>query len=100
MNFAKLRPTLILALVVVFLSVMDAYPCSRVDDVSSTQMVKNADAIVRASAVEYALTPRDYPTVFTSGEPDDAKIRFKVLEVISRHDAIGAHLARISQRLR
>jgi hypothetical protein len=43
-------------------------------------MVKEADAIVRAKAVEYAIEPRD-PNVRTTGEPDST-IRFKVLEVI------------------
>ena len=81
MNFAKLRPTLILALAVVFLSVMDAYPCSLTHDVSSTEMVKNADAIVRATAVEYVKPPRRFFPVWTSGEPDTT-VRFKVLEVI------------------
>jgi hypothetical protein len=81
MNFSKLRPTLILALAVVFLSVMDAYPCSLTHDVSSTEMVKNADAIVRATAVEYVKPPRRFFPVWTSGEPDTT-VRFKVLEVI------------------
>jgi len=30
-----------------------AYPCSLVEDVSNTKMVKEADAIVRAEATEY-----------------------------------------------
>jgi hypothetical protein len=78
MNFVQ---TLIVALAVVFLSVMDAYPCSLTHDVSSTEMVKNADAIVRATAVEYVKPPRRFFPVWTSGEPDTT-VRFKVLEVV------------------
>ena len=58
----------------------DAYPCQRVDPVSSVDMVKQADAIARVTAVEYAVAPRR-PNMRTTGEPDSA-IHFKVLEVI------------------
>jgi hypothetical protein len=73
------RPQLIMAVVTVLLATY-AYPCSLGGEISSTQMVKKADAIVRVSAVEYASAPKD-PNMFTNGEPDST-IRFKVLEVI------------------
>ena len=58
-----------------------AYPCSLIEDVSSTKMVKEADAIVRAEAAEYIKAPRNFPKESTTGEPNST-IRFKVLEVI------------------
>ena len=76
------RPILITAFVAMILSATGAYPCSTNRAVSSVEMVKQADAIVRVSAVEYAIAPQD-PNVFTTGEPD-SMIRFKVLEVIRR----------------
>jgi hypothetical protein len=69
----------IVGFIAVILS-MDAYPCQRADPVSSVDMVKQADVIVRVTAVEYAVSPRS-PNMRTTGEPDSA-IRFKVLEVI------------------
>jgi hypothetical protein len=74
------RPTLIIAFVAVILSARGAYPCSTNREVSGVEIVKQADAIVRVSAVEYAIAPQN-PNVFTNGEPD-SRIRFKVLEVI------------------
>jgi hypothetical protein len=66
--------------VVMVLSATYVHPCSLGGETSSTQMVKQADAIVRVRAVEYAIAPKD-PNMFTNGEPD-SMIRFKVLEVI------------------
>jgi hypothetical protein len=74
------RATLSVSFVAVILLAADAYPCSTNSEVSSVEMVNKADAIVRVSAVEYAVAPQD-PNVFTTGEPD-SMIRFKVLEVI------------------
>jgi hypothetical protein len=74
------RPTLITALVAVILSATDAHPCSLAKPVSSLEMVKQSDVIVRATAVEYAMAPRN-PNIWTTGEPD-SMVRFKVLEVI------------------
>jgi hypothetical protein len=71
---------LIMAVVAMIVSAEDAYPCSRLSPVSSVEMVKQADAIVRVTAVEYASPPQN-PNMWTTGEPD-SKIRFKVLEVI------------------
>jgi hypothetical protein len=75
------RPTLMIVFVAVIISATDMYPCEIPQkEVSSMEMVKQADAIVRVNAVEYAIAPQD-PNVFTNGEPD-SMIRFKVLEVI------------------
>jgi hypothetical protein len=75
------RPTLVIAFVAVIVSATDMYPCEIPEKQrSSVEMVEQADAIVRVSAVEYAVAPQD-PNVFTNGEPD-SMIRFKVLEVI------------------
>jgi hypothetical protein len=57
-----------------------AYPCSIGGKISNLQMVDAAEAIVRATAVEYASPPSD-PKIWTTGTPD-SKIRFKVVEVI------------------
>jgi hypothetical protein len=74
------RPTLIMTAVAVIVSATDGYACSRMSPVSSVEMVKQADAIVRVTAAEYASPPQN-PNVWTTGEPDST-IRFKVLEVI------------------
>jgi hypothetical protein len=73
------RPSWIVAFIAVIL-LTDAYPCTRAGPVSSIEMVKQADAIVRATAMGYAVAPRN-PNTWTTGEPDST-IRFKVLEVI------------------
>jgi hypothetical protein len=57
----------------------DAYPCSIIGKISSVEMVNAADAIVRARAVEYAVSPSG--TLWTTGTPD-SKIRFQVIETI------------------
>jgi hypothetical protein len=57
-----------------------AYPCSVIGNISSVDMVDEADAIVRATAVEYA-TPPGNPNIRTTGVPD-SKVRFKVLDTI------------------
>ena len=56
-----------------------AYPCSIVGKISSVEMVNAADAIVRARAVEYAVSPNG--ALWTTGTPD-SKIRFQVIETI------------------
>lgn len=58
----------------------EGYPCSIVGKVSNVEMVNAADAIVRATAVEYTVPPSD-PHSWTTGVPD-SKIRFKVIENI------------------
>ena len=56
-----------------------AYGCSLSGEVSTTEMITQADAIVRASAVEYVVRPRS--GLYTTGLPE-SKVRFKVLEMI------------------
>jgi len=75
-----LCPVLIMAVVAMLVSATDAYACQRASPVSNVEMVKQADAIVRVMAVEYARPPRD-PSMRTTGLPD-SMIRFTVLEVI------------------
>jgi hypothetical protein len=54
--------------------------CSGPPAISAVVMVRDADAIVRAKAVDYARPPAD-PARRTTGVPD-SRIRFTVLEVI------------------
>lgn len=58
----------------------EAYPCSITGEISNLEMVNSADAIVRATAVEYASPPSN-PQIWTTGVPD-SKVRFKVVESI------------------
>jgi hypothetical protein len=58
----------------------EAYPCSIVGEISNLKLVSDADAIVRAIAVEYA-SPPSHPEGSTTGVPD-SKIRFRVIENI------------------
>jgi hypothetical protein len=44
-------------------------------------VIKSADAIVRAVAVEYAVPPKDPSIVIIAGTPD-SKVRFKVVETL------------------
>jgi len=55
----------------------EAYACSVFGAISSVKMLNAADAIVRARAAEYAVSPSGW----TSGTPD-SRIRFKVIETI------------------
>lgn len=73
------RKTWTLPAVVLVLS-LGAYPCQRVTPVSSTEMVKEADVIVRAIAERYDVPPKN-PNLRTTGVPD-SKVRFEVLEVM------------------
>ena len=57
------------------------YACSVSRLALNTELVKNADMIVRAKAVEYAVAPGN-PSMRTTGVPD-SKVRFKVVERIS-----------------
>ncbi len=68
------------AFIAVFLLAAFAFPCQRADAVSSVDMVRQADLILRVTAVGYAIAPRN-PNERTTGEPD-SRIRFKVVEVI------------------
>jgi hypothetical protein len=61
-----------------------ADPCTIVRPVSPEDVVRNADAIVRAAAVGYAVPPQN-GTPHTTGEPD-SRVRFKIAEVIKGTD--------------
>jgi hypothetical protein len=69
-----------LACISVVLSATFAFPCQRADPVSSVDVVRQADLILRVLALEYAIVPRNL-NERTTGEPD-SRVRFKVLEVI------------------
>lgn len=74
------RLAVITALVAVIVCAVDACPCSIAHPVSNVDMVREADAIVRATAENYVLAPKN-PDSWTGFEPD-SRIRFKVLEVV------------------
>lgn len=57
-----------------------AEPCTIAGPVLPVEIVRGADAIVRAVAVEYARAPED-PTRWTTGEPDSL-VRFRVVEAV------------------
>jgi hypothetical protein len=75
-----LHATRLMAVVVLIVSATDAYPCE-LRQVSSVDIVKQADAIVRVTAVEYAKAPPPHDSR-VMWPPMDSTIRFKVLEVI------------------
>src|SRR5512147_1934857 len=59
-----------------------ALACERNSPVSASEMIRDADAIVRVRASEY-VTPPAGPNVITAGGvPAESRIRFSVLEVI------------------
>jgi hypothetical protein len=68
----------------VLMLALNAYPCQRSTQVSSVEMVNQADVIVRAIAEKYEVAPKN-PNVVTTGIPDST-VQFHVLEVI-RGDA-------------
>ena len=57
-----------------------AQPCTVSGMISPQEMIREADAIVRAAAIEYARPPAD-PNMWTTGEPD-SRVRFRTVEVI------------------
>ena len=57
-----------------------AHACSVSGILSNVDLVKDADAVVRARAVGYAKPPGD-PGVWTTGVPD-SKVRFQVIETV------------------
>jgi hypothetical protein len=79
----------VMVLVASMVCALDAYPCKTARSVSNVDMVREADAIVRATAEDYAPAPRN-PGSQEGFEPD-SRIRFKVLEVV-RGQVIGNHL--------
>ena len=66
------------AFISLILSVTFAFPCERANPVSSVDIVRQADLILRVMAVNYAIAPRNL-NERTTGEPN-SRIRFKVLE--------------------
>lgn len=56
-----------------------AQPCTIVRPISPSEMVRSADVIVRAIAVEYAIPANS--GLFTTGVPDSV-VRFNVVEVL------------------
>jgi len=57
-----------------------AFSCSVSEKISNIRLVKEAETIVRVTALEYAVPPGD-PNAWTSGVPD-SKVRFIVNETI------------------
>ncbi len=70
------------ALLGLFLITTVSRPCSVVSTKmpSNVQLVRSADAVIRAKVIEYAASPAN-PRVRTTGVPD-SMVRFKVEEVI------------------
>jgi len=73
----------VVAVVVGLLCATDAYPCSIARPVSNVEMVRRADAIVLATAENYAIAPKNPGS--WSGFLPDSRIRFKVHEVVLAH---------------
>lgn len=62
------------------LSAMEGGSCSVSAIVSNVDLVRTADSVIRARAVDYAKAPRG-PGISTTGLPD-SEIRFKVMETV------------------
>ena len=58
----------------------NGYPCSVSGIISNVDMIKVADVIVWAKAVDYARPPSD-PSIVTTGVPD-SRVRFTVIETV------------------
>ena len=67
-------------IIVGLLCATDVYPCSVVREVSNVVMVREADAIVRATTENYVIAPKNPDS--SNGFVPDSRIRFRVLEVI------------------
>jgi hypothetical protein len=74
------RGHLVAALIAVLGGPTATFPCTRSSPVSLDDLVRDADLIVRATAVDYAQPPAN-PAGWTSGEPDSV-VRFDVTEVL------------------
>ena len=61
-----------------------AEPCTITRPVSPEEVVRDAEIIARAAAVDYARPPRD-PSVLTTGQPD-SQVRFRLVEVVKGTD--------------
>jgi hypothetical protein len=79
-NQASLRRCVLCATLLLVSVVAPAQPCTIIGAISPSEMVRKADAIVRAMAIEYA-TPPANSGIFTTGVPDSV-VRFKVAEVL------------------
>jgi len=76
------RLTVVTAFVAVMFCSADAYPCKTARSVSNVEMVREADAIVRASAENYTAPPKAPISSTGFDVESDSRIRFKVLEVV------------------
>ena len=82
----NVRLPAVMIVVASMLCALEAYPCKTARSVSNVDMVREADAILRVSAEDYAPAPRNQ-----EGFEPDSNIRFKVLEVV-RGKVTGDHL--------
>jgi hypothetical protein len=64
-----------------------AWPCTVATLTSNVDLVRQADAVIRAKAIEYASVPSN-PTIRTTGVPD-SRVRFESVEIIRGVDASG-----------
>jgi hypothetical protein len=76
----NVKATGVATIVVGLLCATDVHSCSIVRPVSNVEMVREADAIVRATTENYAVEPKNPGS--WSGFVPDSRIRFKILEVI------------------
>jgi hypothetical protein len=70
------------AFVAALVCAVEAYPCKIARSVSDVDMVREADAIVRASAENYTVAPKAPTSSRGFDLETDSRIRFKVLEVV------------------
>jgi hypothetical protein len=68
-----------------------AWACSVIDITSNIELVRQADSVIRAKAMEYAKPPSN-PDIWTTGVPD-SEVRFEQLEVIRGAEAAGLVLS-------
>ena len=80
MNRSTLSRTVLGANALLVFVAAPAQPCTIVRPPSPREMVRSADVIVRAIAVQYAIPPAN-SGLFTTGVPDSV-VRFNVVEVL------------------
>jgi hypothetical protein len=68
-------------------AVPGTWACSVIKIASNLELVRQADSIIRAKAIEYAKVPSD-PNIWTTGVPD-SEVRFEQLDVIRGGGASG-----------
>jgi len=76
----SMRLAEVTAVVAAIVCAPNAYPCKTAHLVSNVEMVRDADAIVRATAKDYAPAVRN-PDTRQSLEPD-SRIRLKINEIL------------------